>query len=117
MGSRRRSARRASGSTSACGAEAEPVMQDTTALPATIPGFLSPDECRELVAEIDAAHQAQAEIWGEGGFGVHADRRRGAIAALSSATEVLVQDRLWSVMESLEQRFGCEVTHISGVTA
>jgi predicted 2-oxoglutarate/Fe(II)-dependent dioxygenase YbiX len=92
-------------------------MQDTTALPATIPGFLSPGECRELVAEIDAAHQAQAEIWGEGRFGVHPDRRRGAIAALSSATEVLVQDRLWSVMESLEQRFGCEVTHISGVTA
>ena len=51
-----------------------------------------------VIAEIDVAHQAQAEIWGEGGFGVHPDSRRGAIAALSAATEVLVQDRLWEVM-------------------
>lgn len=92
-------------------------MEDTTVRPTTIPGFLSAGECRELVAEIDAAHQAEVEIWGEGGFGVHPHSRRGAIAALSSATEVLVQDRLWDVMEGLEQRFGCEVTHISGVTA
>ena len=47
---------------------------------------------RELIAAIDAAHQAQAEIWGEGGFGVHPDSRRGAIAQLPSDTEVLVQD-------------------------
>ena len=92
-------------------------MEDTTVLPTTIPGFLSAGECHDLVAEIDAAHQAEVEIWGEGGFGVHPDSRRGAIAALSSTTEVLVQDRLWDVMGDLEQRFGCEVTHISGVTA
>lgn len=91
-------------------------MDDATGA-ATIPGFLSASECRELVAEIDAAHHAEAEIWGDGGFGVHPDSRRGAIAALSSASEVLVQDRLWEVMAGLEQRFGCEVTHLSGVTA
>ncbi len=89
----------------------------TAALPITIPGFLSAQECRELVGEIDAAHQAAAEIWGEGGFGVHPDSRRGAIAQLRAETEVLVQDRLWAAMPALEERFGCEVTHISGVTA
>jgi PKHD-type hydroxylase len=96
-------------------------VEDATAaaqaLPWTIPGFLSADECRDLVAEIDAAHQAQAEIWGEDGFGVHPDSRRGAIAQLSAATEVLVQDRLWDVMPGLEQRFACAVTYLSGVTA
>ena len=89
----------------------------TAALPVAIPGFLTADECRDLVAEIDAAQQAAAEIWGEDGFGVHPDSRRGAIAALTPETEILVQDRLWEVMPSLEQRFACEVTHISGVTA
>jgi predicted 2-oxoglutarate/Fe(II)-dependent dioxygenase YbiX len=90
----------------------------TTAVsPITLPEFLSGAECRELVAEIDAAHQAAAEIWGEGGFGVHPDSRRGAIAQLRAATEILVQDRLWDAMPALERRFGCEVTHISGVTA
>ncbi len=89
----------------------------TAVLPITIPGFLSEAECRELVAEIDAAHQAAAEIWGEGGFGVHPDSRRGAIAQLRAETEILVQDRLWAAMPALEQRFGGEVTHISGVTA
>ena len=89
----------------------------TAVLPITMPGFLSRAEVRELVAEIDAAHQAAAEIWGEGGFGVHPDSRRGAIAQLRAESEVLVQDRLWEAMPALEQRFGCEVTHISGVTA
>lgn len=79
--------------------------------------MLSPGECRDVIGEIDAAHQAQAEIWGEGGFGVHPGSRRGAIAALPPATEDLVQDRLWDVMPRLEQRFACEVSHVSGVTA
>ncbi len=48
---------------------------------------------------------------------MHPDSRRGAIAALSPETEVLVQDRLWEVVPGLEERFGCEVTHVSGVTA
>jgi len=48
---------------------------------------------------------------------VHPDSRRGAIAALSPETEVLVQDRLWEVIAQLEARFSCEVTHVSGVTA
>lgn len=88
-----------------------------TVLPELVAGFLSADECRDVVGEIDAARQAQAEIWGEGGFGVHPDSRRGAIAKLPDATEELVQDRLWGVMERLEARFECEVTHLSGVTA
>ncbi len=86
-------------------------------MPITIPGFLSAAECGDLVAEIDAAQQAAAEIWGEGGFGVHPGSRRGAIAQLRTETEILVQDRLWEAMPELEQRFGCEVTAISGVTA
>jgi predicted 2-oxoglutarate/Fe(II)-dependent dioxygenase YbiX len=86
-------------------------------LPTTFAAFLSPGECRTVIGEIDAAHQAQAEIWGDGGFGVHPDSRRGAIAKLPSATEVLVQDRLWDVMDALEERFGCSVSHVSGVTA
>jgi predicted 2-oxoglutarate/Fe(II)-dependent dioxygenase YbiX len=93
------------------------VQRADSATPALIAGFLSPDECRALIAEIDAAEQAQAEIWGDGGFGVHPDSRRGLIAALGSETEVLVQDRLWQVMEQLERRYCCEVSHISGVTA
>jgi len=78
---------------------------------------LSAGECRDVIAEIDAAHQEQAQIWGEHGFGVHPDSRRGAIAQLSPVTEELVQDRLWGVLAQLESQFGCEVSHISGVTA
>lgn len=57
------------------------------------------------------------QIWRGDGFGVDDDSRRGAIAQLTAATEDLVQDRLWGVMPELEQRFGCEVSHLSGVTA
>ena len=89
----------------------------TSAVPERVAGFLSAAECRAVIGEIDAAHQAQAEIWGESGFGVHSGSRRGAIAALSAATEELVQDRLWEVMPRLEARFACEVSHISGATA
>lgn len=85
--------------------------------PACIAGFLSATECRDLVAEIDAAHQEQVQIWRGDGFGIDDDSRRGAIAQLTAATEDLVQDRLWGVMPELEQRFGCEVSHLSGVTA
>ena len=85
--------------------------------PVLVAGFLTPDECRELVCEIDAAQQAQAEIWGDGGFEVHPDSRRGLVAELSVSTEILVQDRLWDVIPELEQQFGCEVSHVSGVTA
>jgi len=86
-------------------------------MPERVAGFLSDAECRAVIGEIDAAHQAQAEIWGEGGFGVHPGSRRGAIAALPAATEDLVQDRLWEVMPRLEARFACDVSHISGATA
>jgi predicted 2-oxoglutarate/Fe(II)-dependent dioxygenase YbiX len=89
----------------------------TSAMPERVASLLSEAECRAVIGEIDAAHQAQAEIWGEGGFGVHPGSRRGAIATLPAATEDLVQDRLWEVMPRLEARFGCEVSHISGATA
>ena len=92
-------------------------MTDPGAAPTTIGGFLSPDDCRALIAEIDAAHQEPVQIWRGDGFGVDDDSRRGAIARLAPATETLVQDRLWEVIPQLERRFGCEVSHVSGVTA
>ncbi|MGI8731010.1 MAG: 2OG-Fe(II) oxygenase [Solirubrobacteraceae bacterium] len=70
-----------------------------------------------IVSEIDAARQAQVEIWGEDGFGVHPESRSGSIAELSAATEDLVQDRLWEILPGLEAHFGCEVSHVSGATA
>ena len=70
-----------------------------------------------MLAEIDAAHQEQVQIWRGDGFGVDDDSRRGAIARLAHATEDLVQDRLWEIVPELEARFRCEVTHLSGVTA
>jgi predicted 2-oxoglutarate/Fe(II)-dependent dioxygenase YbiX len=89
----------------------------TSQLPHTIPGFLARDECRRLIGEIDAAHQEQAEIWLGQDFGVHPESRLGAVATLPNATEELVQDRLWGVMAQLEERYRCEVSHVSGVTA
>ena len=89
----------------------------TSGLPHTIPGFLTPDECRALIGEIDAAYQEQAEIWLGQEFGVHPESRLGAVATLATATEELVQDRLWGVMAQLEERYRCEVSHVSGVTA
>ena len=85
--------------------------------PTTIAGFLSADECRALIAEIDAAQQEPVQVWRGDDFGVDDDSRRGAIARLAPATEERVQDRLWEVIPQLEQRFGCEVSHVSGVTA
>ncbi|MDX6682461.1 MAG: SM-20-related protein, partial [Solirubrobacteraceae bacterium] len=64
-----------------------------------------------------AAPQEQVQVWRGDGFRVDDDSRRGAIARLTPGTEDLVQDRLWEVMPELEARFGCEVTHLSGVTA
>jgi predicted 2-oxoglutarate/Fe(II)-dependent dioxygenase YbiX len=90
---------------------------DAAAPPTLIGAFLSAEECRDLVREIDGAHQEQAQIWRGDRFGVHPDSRMGAIAQLTGDTEVAVQDRLWEVMPQLEQRFGCEVSHLSGVTA
>jgi predicted 2-oxoglutarate/Fe(II)-dependent dioxygenase YbiX len=78
---------------------------------------LSAGECRDVVAEIEAAPQEQVQVWRGDGFRVDDDSRRGAIARLTPGTEDLVQDRLWEVMPELEARFGCEVTHLSGVTA
>jgi PKHD-type hydroxylase len=57
------------------------------------------------------------QIWRGDGFGVDDDARRGRIARLGAGSEELVQQRLWGVMEQLETRFGCEISHISGVTA
>jgi predicted 2-oxoglutarate/Fe(II)-dependent dioxygenase YbiX len=56
-------------------------------------------------------------VWRGDDLGVDDYSRRGAIARLSAAAEEFVQDRLWEVIPQLEQRFGCEVSHVSGVTA
>jgi predicted 2-oxoglutarate/Fe(II)-dependent dioxygenase YbiX len=88
-----------------------------SALPHTIAGFLTPEECRELTREMDASFQQEAEIWLGEDFGVHPASRLGAIATLSRTTEELVQNRLWEVMPALEERYGCEISHISAVTA
>jgi predicted 2-oxoglutarate/Fe(II)-dependent dioxygenase YbiX len=89
----------------------------TSEQPHTIPGFLTPEECRSVIAEIDAGYQEQAEIWLGQEFGVHPESRLGAVSTLATATEELVQDRLWGVMAQLEERYRCEVSHVSGVTA
>lgn len=78
---------------------------------------MSAEEADAIVADIDAANQAQVEIWGEDGFGVHPERRSGSIARLEEATEDLVQDRLWEIIPGLEEHFGCQVSHVSGATA
>ncbi len=78
---------------------------------------MSAEEAADIVSGIDAATQAQAQIWGESGFGVHPENRSGSIAELPAETEDLVQDRLWEVIPGLEAHFGCEVTHVSGATA
>jgi predicted 2-oxoglutarate/Fe(II)-dependent dioxygenase YbiX len=89
----------------------------TTQLPTCIAGFLSPDECRDIIREIDAAHQQRAEIWTGDDFGVRPDSRMGGVAELASETEILVQDRLWEAIEGLQRRYGCEISHVSAVTA
>ncbi len=88
-----------------------------SAMPTCIPGFLSRDECRELIAEVDAGAPEQAQVWIGNDFGVHPDSRLGAVATLTPDTELRVQDRLWGVVIELERRFVCQVSHLSGVTA
>jgi len=93
------------------------LIEPPDAGPATIAGFLSPQDCRALIAEIDATQQEQVQIWRGDDFGVDDDSRRGAIARLPATAEEYVQDRLWEVVPGLEARFGCAVSHVSGVTA
>jgi len=82
-----------------------------------MPGFLSRDECRGLMGEIDAASLQQAEVWIGEAFGVHPESRRGAIGMLGTQSEIFVQEQVWGVVPDLERRFGCEISHLSGVTA
>jgi Rps23 Pro-64 3,4-dihydroxylase Tpa1-like proline 4-hydroxylase len=89
----------------------------TSAMPTCIPGFLSADECCELIAEIDAAHQDRAKIWTGEAFGVDPNSRLGSIAALAPASELRVHERLYGVIALLEQRFACEVIQLTGITA
>lgn len=89
----------------------------TSAQPCTIPGLLTPDECRDLRREMDASFQQQAEIWLGDDFGVNPESRLSTIATLSDAAEEFVSDRLSRVMTQLEQRYACEVSHMSAVTA
>jgi predicted 2-oxoglutarate/Fe(II)-dependent dioxygenase YbiX len=87
------------------------------AMPTCFAGFLSPAECRELIAQIESAHQEQVKIWTGSGFGVDRDSRSGAIATLPVDTERQVQERLWELVPELERRFTCHVTHASAITA
>ncbi|MDX6690624.1 MAG: SM-20-related protein [Solirubrobacteraceae bacterium] len=89
----------------------------TSAPPTCFPGFLSAGECRDLVAEIDAAHQERAKIWTGEAFGVDPGSRLGSIAALTPDGERLVHERLYGVIAQLEQRFACEVSHLTAITA
>lgn len=89
----------------------------SSALPTSVAGLLSSEECRDLIYEIDDARQHRAEIWTGERFDVRPQSRLGSIAQLAERTEIRVQDRLWGVMPELERRFGCEVSHLSGVTA
>ncbi|MEA2424469.1 MAG: SM-20-related protein [Thermoleophilaceae bacterium] len=89
----------------------------TSELPGCIPGFLDPGECRDLIAEMDASSQQEAEIWLGQDFAVDPRSRLSTIATLTATTEAFVQDRLWGVMPELEARYGCEVSHVSAATA
>ena len=89
----------------------------TSGLPHTIPGFLTAQECRELRREMDESFQEQAEIWLGDDFGVAPESRLGTIATLAGRTEELVQDRLWEVVPRFEEIYGCEISHVSSVTA
>lgn len=89
----------------------------TSQPPHTIPGFLTPAEAAAIRSEMDASFQEQAQIWLGAEFGVDPASRLGTIATLSESTEELVHARLWEVMDGLERRYRCEVSHISAVTA
>ncbi|MDP2710901.1 MAG: 2OG-Fe(II) oxygenase [Solirubrobacteraceae bacterium] len=89
----------------------------TSELSIRVEGFLAPARCRELIAEIDAARQAPAEVWLDDAFGVHPGSRMGRVAQLGRSSEAGVQQALWEVMPRLEQRFGCEISHLSGIAA
>ena len=78
-------------------------------LPTSVPDFFSREECRGLMDVIDAASLQQAEVWIGDDFGVHPESRRGAIAMLSTESEIFVQDRVRGVVPDLERRFGCEI--------
>ena len=91
--------------------------QATSALPHTIEGFLTPQECDAIRREMDESFQQQAEIWLGTDFGIAPESRLGTIATLCDATEELVQDRLWEVVPRFEELYGCEISHVSGVTA
>jgi len=86
-------------------------------LPHTFAGFFTPQEARALTQEMDESFQQQAEIWLGDDFGVSPEHRLSTIATLSDAAEEFVQDRIWGAVPALQERYGCSVSHISGVTA
>lgn len=57
------------------------------------------------------------QVWRGDGFGIDDDSRRGTIARLSPDSEEFVQNQLWEVVPSLEERYGCRLSQISGATA
>jgi Rps23 Pro-64 3,4-dihydroxylase Tpa1-like proline 4-hydroxylase len=89
----------------------------TSAMPLCFAEVFSPAECRELIAEIDAAHHEPARTWNGSEFAVLPEGRSGRLATLTVETEARVQDRVWELTPQLARRYDCEVTHLSAITA
>jgi PKHD-type hydroxylase len=89
-----------------------------TERPACVPGFLSPGECRDLIAEINARPHAAPYVLGENGEAdIDPDSWRSREIELSPTTNGRLEQRLWALMPKLRQRFDCEVTEFSEIGA
>lgn len=86
-------------------------------LPHTIPGLFTPDEADAIRREMDASFQEQAEIWLGSEFGVDPSSRLGMIATLAATTTEFVQNRVLVAIDALQERYRCELSEISAVTA
>jgi predicted 2-oxoglutarate/Fe(II)-dependent dioxygenase YbiX len=87
--------------------------------PAAIAGFLSPAECLDVIAEIEARPHIPAGVLNETTQkrSVDADAWHSAEVELSAGTRQHLERRLSSVLPRLARRFDCEVTELSGVGA
>jgi predicted 2-oxoglutarate/Fe(II)-dependent dioxygenase YbiX len=89
-----------------------------TERPACVRGFLSPQECRDLIAEIDARPHAAPHVLGEKGeAGVDPDAWRSRAVELSRTSLEWIERRLWAVMPKLRERFDCEVAEVGEIGA
>jgi predicted 2-oxoglutarate/Fe(II)-dependent dioxygenase YbiX len=85
-----------------------------THLPQTVEGLFTPDECRDLRREIDAALTWEAEA--RTGDVVSASRL-GRIAALAESTERYVHDRLWELVPQVAVIYNYEVAELTAARA